>query len=127
MSVLSSSNLIGFAATRDAAKARAFYEGALGLRFVADEQYALVLDANGIMVRVQKVDDFTPQPFSMLGWTVPDINAAVTELQARGVAFEHFDGMGQDALGVLTFPNGDKVAWFKDPDGNILGVTQFAG
>jgi catechol 2,3-dioxygenase-like lactoylglutathione lyase family enzyme len=121
--MLASIDIVAFVPTRDAEKARAFYEGVLGLRFVKDDGFALVLDANGIMVRVAKTE-FTPAPFTILGWQVTDIEKMVAGLQEKGVRFERFGFFEQDALGIWTAPSGDKVAWFKDPDGNILSVSQ---
>jgi catechol 2,3-dioxygenase-like lactoylglutathione lyase family enzyme len=123
--MLTKNNAISFVATRDAGAARSFYEGTLGLQFVADEYFALVFDANGRMLRIAKVDDFAPAAHTVLGWEVEDIADAVKDLQARGVAFLRFDGKAQDALGIWTSPSGAKVAWFKDPDGNNLSLTQF--
>jgi len=123
--MLGSTNLIAFVPTTDSAKARSFYEGVLGLRFVKDDGFALVLDANGIMVRVAKAQ-FTPAPFTILGWQVPDIDNVVAGLQGRGVHFERFGFFEQDKLGIWTAPSGDRVAWFKDPDGNVLSVSQHA-
>lgn len=101
------------------------YEGTLFLRFVHHDRFASVFDANGIMLRISKVPGaFTPFPFTLLGWQVPDIAAAVTTLAARGVSFERFGFFEQDALGVWTAPSGDKVAWFKDPAGNLLSVSE---
>ena len=121
--MLGSIDIVAFVPTKDTEKARAFYEGVLGLRFVKDDGFALVLDANGIMVRVAKAQ-FTPAPFTILGWQVSDIKKAVTGLQGKGVQFERFGFFEQDELGIWTAPTGDKVAWFKDPDGNILSVSQ---
>ena len=122
--MLGSTNIIAFVPTRDAEKARAFYEGILGLRFVKDDGFALVLDANGVMIRIAKMKDFTPAPFTVLGWQVTGIEDVVRGLQKRGVHFEIFGFFKQDELGIWTAPTGDKVAWFKDPDGNILSVSQ---
>jgi catechol 2,3-dioxygenase-like lactoylglutathione lyase family enzyme len=121
--MLGSIDIVAFVPTKDAAKARAFYEGVLGLRFVKDDGFAMVLDANGIMVRVAKAQ-FTPAPFTILGWQVTDIEKMVADLQEKGVRFERFGFFEQDALGIWTAPGGDKVAWFKDPDGNVLSVSQ---
>ncbi len=121
--MLGSIDIVAFVPTKDAAKARAFYEGVLGLRFVKDDGFALVLDANGIKVRVAKAQ-FTPAPFTILGWQVDDIQKMVGALQEKGVHFERFGFFEQDALGIWTAPSGDKVAWFKDPDGNVLSVSQ---
>ena len=122
--MLGTAKLAAFVATKDAEKARDFYENALGLKFVSDEFYALVFDANGVMLRIQKVENFEPQPFTALGWHVDDIRAAIEELAAKGVVFEKFPGLPQDELGIATFGEA-QVAWFKDPDGNILSLDQF--
>jgi catechol 2,3-dioxygenase-like lactoylglutathione lyase family enzyme len=122
--MLGSIDIVAFVPIRDAEKARAFYEGVLGLRFVKDDGFAMVLDANGIMVRVARVPEFKPAQFTILGWQVSDIEKIVAELQGKGVVFEKYGFSGQDASGIWTAPTGDKVAWFKDPDGNILSVSQ---
>jgi len=121
--MLSSTNIVAFVPAKDPEKARAFYEGVLGLRFVKDDGFALVLDANGIMVRVAKAE-FTPAPFTILGWQVSDIENVARALRAKGVHFEIFGFFKQDELGIWTAPTGDKVAWFKDPDGNVLSISQ---
>ena len=121
--MLGSIDIVAFVPTKDTEKARAFYEGVLGLCFVKDDGFAMVLDANGIMVRVAKAQ-FTPAPFTILGWQVADIEKMVRALQVKGVQFERFGFFEQDALGIWTAPGGDKVAWFKDPDGNVLSVSQ---
>lgn len=122
--MLGSTNIVAFVPIKDSGKARAFYEGVLGLRFVKDDGFALVLEANGIMVRAAKMKEFTPAQFTILGWQVSDIEQVVRGLAARGVHFEIFGFFKQDELGIWTAPTGDKVAWFKDPDGNILSVSQ---
>ena len=122
--MLGSRAVVAFVATRDPGRARAFYEGVLGLRLVADEPFALVFDAHGTTLRVQKLQELAPARHTVLGWLVPDIAAAVRGLSAAGVAFERFPGLPQDDLGVCSFPGGGRVAWFKDPDGNTLSVTE---
>ena len=123
--MLGSTNIVAFVPTRDASQARAFYEGVLRLRFVRDDGFAMVLDANGIMIRVAKVgNDFRPAQFTILGWQVSGIEDVVRGLQEKGVQFEIFGFFKQDELGIWTAPTGDKVAWFKDPDGNILSVSE---
>lgn len=126
-SILGGSRLVAFVPTTDAAKARAFYEGVLGLRLVADEKpFALVFDANGTMLRVTTVHELKPDPFTVLGWDVEDIEATVDRLTAAGVEFNRYKGVNDgDARGIWNSPSGARVAWFKDPDGNVLGVTQF--
>ena len=116
--------LVAFVATKDAAKARSFYEQTLGLRLVSDEPWALVFDAHGTRLRIQKVDEFEPLPFTTLGWQVLDIDRAVATLAKMGVRPERYPGMDQDATGVWASPSGARVAWFKDPDGNTLSLTQ---
>jgi catechol 2,3-dioxygenase-like lactoylglutathione lyase family enzyme len=122
--MLGSTNIVAFVSTKDPEKARAFYEGVLGLRFIKDDGFALVFDANGIMVRVAKMQQFTPVQHTILGWQVAGIENIVRALQAKGVHFEIFGFFKQDELGIWTAPTGDKVAWFKDPDGNVLSVSQ---
>jgi catechol 2,3-dioxygenase-like lactoylglutathione lyase family enzyme len=125
--MLGSTDIIAFVPTRSPEKARAFYEKTLGLRFVSDDQFALVFDANAVMLRVVNVSgvrEFKPAPFTILGWSVDDIARTVKDLHEKGVSFERYEGMQQDKLGVWSSPSGAKVAWFKDPDGNVLSVTE---
>ena len=122
--MLGSTNIVAFVSITDGERARAFYEGLLGLKFVKDDGFALVLDANGIMVRAAKMKEVTPAQFTVLGWQVTEIENVARALQAKGVHFEIFGFFKQDALGIWTAPTGDKVAWFKDPDGNILSISQ---
>jgi catechol 2,3-dioxygenase-like lactoylglutathione lyase family enzyme len=117
--------LIGFIPTHDAARARAFYESTLGLRFVSDDSFALVFDSNGTIVRVVRAADFSPFPFTLLGWEVPDIDAAVADLTAKGVQFARYSFLDQSPNGVWTAPGAAaRVAWFPDPDGNLLSLSQ---
>ena len=116
--------LVAFVATRDAARARAFYEGVLGLSVVEDSAFALVLNARGTTLRIQKVGEFHPHPFTALGWQVPRIDEVVDQLAQKNVAFERFPGVDQDARGIWRSPSGARVAWFKDPDGNTLSVVE---
>jgi catechol 2,3-dioxygenase-like lactoylglutathione lyase family enzyme len=123
--MLASEKLVGFAAITDGARAKAFYADKLGLTFVSEDSFAIVFDCNGTMLRLTKMKELTPQPFTVLGWQVTDIEAAVKKLRAAGVEFMRLgDFMKQDGLGIWTAPNGNKVAWFKDPDGNTLSVSQ---
>jgi hypothetical protein len=96
----------------------------LGFRLVSDEDFALIFETPGAILRVQKVERFVPQPFTALGWQVENIAAKVSELRTRGVEFERFSWMPQDSLGIWQAENGDQVAWFKDPVGNLLSLTQ---
>jgi len=123
--MLGKQTLVSFVAISDASRSRAFYEGTLGLSLVSDDPFALVFDANGTTIRLQKVPEFRPQPFTALGWTVDDIEAVVVALKQKSVTCERFPGMDQDELGVWVSPSGARVAWFKDPDGNVLSLTEF--
>src|SRR5688572_19317674 len=126
--MLGSKKVVAFAATTDAAKARTFYEDVLGLTFVADDGFALVFDAGGTTLRIPLVQEFQPQPFTVLGWQVDDVENTVKGLAARGVQFERFRGMDQDEHGIWRPMAGAAgVAWFKDPDGNLLSVSGAGG
>jgi catechol 2,3-dioxygenase-like lactoylglutathione lyase family enzyme len=124
MAVLS--KMIGFVITTNPEKAKAFYGGVLGFRLMSEDNFALVFDANGTMLRVGKGGEFTAARNTVLGWEVEDIHSAIRELTPRGVRFEQFNlpFMKQDEFGVWTPPNGDQVAWFKDPDGNVLSISR---
>jgi catechol 2,3-dioxygenase-like lactoylglutathione lyase family enzyme len=122
--MLAASKLVGFVPTQDSARAREFYEGKLGFQFVSDDPFALVMRAGDHMVRIAKAKDFTPAPYTVLGWEVEDIEAMVKWLTERGVVFEKYPFVQDQTLGIWTTPNRDKVAWFKDPDGNVLSVSQ---
>ena len=125
--MLGAADVMAFVVTTDAAAARAFYEKTLGLRFVADDEYALVFDCNGTMLRIQKVREHAPRTYTALGWKVSDIAASVASLVRVGVHFEHYGFETQDRDGIWTTTDGTKVAWFKDPSGNLLSLTQFPG
>lgn len=122
--MLGSRDVVAFAATTDARRARAFYEGQLGIRLMREEPTALVFDTNGTVLRIRKVEQVTPAAHTVLGWLVPDIERTVRDLVSADVRIERIEGLEPDALGISTFANGDRVAWFKDPDGNLLSVTQ---
>ena len=114
-----------FLATSDAESSRAFYERVLGLTFVADEPPALVFQVGDSMLRIQKVDRVHTAPYTALGWDVRDIRRTVHELRAAGVVFQRYDGLNQDGDGIWHAPSGGFVAWFRDPDGHVLSLTQF--
>ncbi len=124
--MLGSCEIVAFAASADLDRARAFYEGKLGLRLVEQNPYACVFDANGTMLRVTAVTEVARPGYTVLGWRVTDIEPVMTALVDAGVKFTRYDGMNQDASGVWTTPGGDRIAWFTDPDGNNLSLTQFA-
>jgi catechol 2,3-dioxygenase-like lactoylglutathione lyase family enzyme len=123
--MLASSKMVGIVPTLDSKRAREFYEGKLGFQFVSEDPFALVVRADDTKIRVSKVPkDFTPVAFTILGWEVQDIATVVAWLRGRGVVFEKYPFIQDPELGIWTAPGGDKVAWFKDPDGNVLSVAQ---
>lgn len=125
--MLDSADVIAFVPTRDPAKARAFYQKTLGLEFVREDPFALVFDANGVTIRIANVStvkNYKPAAFTILGWHVANVEESVKHLANKGVAFERFPGMDQDAHGIWSSPSGARVAWFKDPDGNMLSLTE---
>jgi catechol 2,3-dioxygenase-like lactoylglutathione lyase family enzyme len=122
--MLGSHKLIAYLAVRNADTARTFYRDKLGLRLVSDDRFGLVFDANGTMLRVNPVGEIPSVRWTVLGWEVPDIVAAAQQLENGGIKLERYEGLGQDEHGIWTAPGGDKVAWFKDPDGNTLSISQ---
>jgi catechol 2,3-dioxygenase-like lactoylglutathione lyase family enzyme len=117
-------HLVAFVATRDAARAKAFYRDTLGLHLVSEDGFGLVFDVNGTVLRVPVVQHVVPAPYTVLGWEVADVAATAKALRTAGVVLERYPGMQQDDLGIWTPPGGGQVAWFKDPDGNTLSVSQ---
>lgn len=124
--MLGTSDIVAFAAATDLDRARSFYQGKLGLRLIEQNQFACVFDANGTMLRVTAVEQVAQPGYTVLGWRVADIAQVARDLSASGIVFTRYDGMNQDENGVWTTPGGDRVAWFADPDGNNLSLTQFA-
>lgn len=124
--MLNSARLMCFAATTRAEEARRFYRDVLGLRLVDDGPFALEFDANGTMLRIQKVDALVPATHTTLGWQVADIRASIDDLAKHGVELARYAGMPQDERGIWCSPSGAQVAWFRDPDGNTLSLTQFS-
>jgi catechol 2,3-dioxygenase-like lactoylglutathione lyase family enzyme len=122
--MLSECALIGFIPTVDAERARRFYVDMLGLEFVADDQFAVVVKANGSTIRIVRLEKFTPASYTVLGWQVANITATVDGLTKAGVSFVRYPYFQQDDLGIWTTPTGAKVAWFHDPDGNVLSLSQ---
>lgn len=122
--MLTDETLTAFIATAQPEHARQFYESTLGLRFVSDSEFALVFDAKGVELRIQKVERVSPPVATVLGWRVGDITQTVTERATRGVVFERYPHLEQNDLGIWTSPGGAQVAWFKDPDGNMLSVSE---
>ncbi len=122
--MLGSAPVVAFLPATDLDRSSEFFGGILGLEVTEISSFACVVRGGGSTIRITKVDGLRPQPFTVLGWVVADIAATVTELAARGVAFARYQGMDQDDLGLWATPGGDRVAWFTDPDGNVLSLTQ---
>ena len=117
---------VSFIATDDAERARSFYCDVLGLELVETSPFALVLDDGGHTLRVQIVEALDPAPFTAHGWQVDDIAAEIERLGGHGVEFQRFEHLPQDDAGVWATPDGNKIAWFSDPCGNVLSFTEFA-
>ena len=122
--MLGSEKIMAFAGVTDADRARAFYRDTLGLTLLHEDGFALAFDASGIMLRVTLVNEVRPQPYTVLGWQVQDAAAVVRALAAAGIRFERYPHVPQDDDGIWAAPGGAKIAWFKDPDGNILSIAQ---
>jgi len=122
--MLGNATVTAFVATANPVRAKAFYRDTLGLRLVSDDQFAIAFDCNGVQLRIQKVEKVQPHPFTALGWHVPSIRDAVQGLAKRGVAFERYSFLERDDVGVWRAPSTAQVAWFKDPDGNLLSLTE---
>ncbi len=121
-----SARTMSFVITRDRPRAVAFYTGVLGFRLTGEDDFAAVFDLNGTMMRMATVAEHVPADHTVLGWEVDDIEAAVRGLRDAGVTFKVYDGFGQDELGIWAAPaGGSRVAWFLDPDGNVLSLAQF--
>ena len=125
MSMLGSRKLVAFIATRDLGRAKAYYRDTLGLSLISEDEFALVFDAAGTMLRITRVQEVAAAEYTVLGWQVPDIVRMAKNLQKAHVTLQRYPGMPQDELGIWTSPRGARVAWFKDPDGNTLSITQF--
>ncbi len=123
--MLGDAKLVAFAATTDGARAAAFYGTVLGLPVRSDDEFAIAFDVAGTELRLQKVERFTPQPFTVLGWQVADVGDVVRRLASRGVVLERYPWLNQDAAGIWSAPSGARVAWFRDPDGNLLSVAEY--
>ncbi|HKN55421.1 MAG TPA: VOC family protein [Amycolatopsis sp.] len=122
---MDSMELVAFAPSTDLARSRTFYTDVLGLEFIEQSPFACVFRSGGTMLRVTAVEELTPQPFTVLGWAVADIRGAVAQLRGRGVEFLTFESLPQDTDKIWTTPGG-RIAWFADPDGNVLSLTEFS-
>jgi catechol 2,3-dioxygenase-like lactoylglutathione lyase family enzyme len=125
--MLSNQKLKAFIPTINPERAKAFYGEVLGLKFIHQDNFAVEFDADGTSLRINIVRDLHPHPFTVLGWDVKNINLYIEALEKKGVRFERYDFIEQDELGIWTSPSGSKVAWFKDPDGNLLSLSELPG
>lgn len=126
VSMLSDKKLKAFVSTINPVNAKKFYMEILGLKLLSEDNYALEFDSNGTLLRITTVEKLTLQPFTVLGWDVDNITDLIKSLSGKGVVFERYEFMEQDNLGIWTAPGGTKVAWFKDPDGNLLSLSELA-
>lgn len=116
---------IAMISTKDRKIAEPFYAETLGLPFRGDDGFSALFDLDGVTLRLTQLPDHTPTAHPVLGWQVADIEAAIESLAAKGVAMNIYPGIGQDERGIWTAPDGSaKVAFFNDPDGNGLSLTQ---
>ena len=122
--MLNNEKIMSFVGVSNADKARAFYRDTLGLSLISEDGFALAFDVNGVMLRVTLVNEVRPQPYTVLGWQVKDATATARALAKAGVPLERYAHVPQDDDGIWTAPGGAKIAWFKDPDGNILSIAQ---
>ena len=113
-----------FVPTVNPQEAKSFYQDIVGLKLLSEDNFALEFDLNGTLLRVTTVQNLTPQPFTILGWNVDDIVSLIRQLNDKNIFCERYDFFEQDDFGIWISPNGSKVAWFKDPDGNILSLTE---
>ena len=123
---LDAASLVAFVPTADPDRAREFYVSTLGLTFVAADDFAVQVQSGGVRIRITHVPDHTPVAFTVLGWEVADINGELAGLRDLGVEALRFPWFEQTDDGVWVAPSGDRVAWFSDPDGNVLSLTQLA-
>jgi predicted enzyme related to lactoylglutathione lyase len=118
--------VVAFVAVTDLDRAAAFYGDVLGITLQDERPFALSATLGGTRLRITAVESMTAAAYTVLGFNVADVAAAVDHLAARGVTFNRYDGMGQDDRGIWTSPSGAQIAWFLDPDGNNLSLTQHA-
>jgi catechol 2,3-dioxygenase-like lactoylglutathione lyase family enzyme len=121
--MLSDQRIMAFVSTVQPSVAHEFYETKLGLKLLSKDNYGMEFEAHQAHIRISVVEKLTPQPFTVLGWDTDDIFATIRDLTAKGIKFERYDFIEQDENGIWTAPGGTRVAWFKDPDGNLLSIS----
>ena len=122
--MLTNNIIKAFVSTTEPLKARQFYENKLGLKLLSEDKYGIEFEANGAHLRISIVEKLVPQPFTVLGWDTNDIVSTVKLMNKKGILFERYHFIDQDESGIWTAPGGTRVAWFKDPDGNLLSVSE---
>ena len=122
--MLAEMDLKAFVPTLSPDKAQFFYQELLGLELMSADEYALEFNAHGVSLRVITVSAFKPHEFTVLGWNVPDLSTLIHTMHSKGIFCERFPFLQQDNLGIWISPRGSKIAWFKDPDGNLLSLTE---
>jgi predicted enzyme related to lactoylglutathione lyase len=122
--MLSAQKIVGFVPSTDFKRSKTFYEQALGLEFVYQDEFAVVFKSGGNMIRISGSRDYMPAPHTILGWEVDDIESIANRLKESGVTFEKYSFLKQNDIGIWDAPGGARVAWFKDPDGNVLSISQ---
>ena len=123
--MLEDKKLKAFIPTMHPEKAKDFYVNVLGLKLMSEDQYGMEFTTNGALLRITMVNKLTPHPFTVLGWDVDNLPSMILSLIKAGVEFERYNFLEQDDLGIWVAPGGVKVAWFKDPDGNLLSLTEY--
>ena len=122
--MINNQKLKAFIPTINPKKAKEFYQNLLDLKLISEDNFAMEFDFNDTIIRINTVPSLTPHPFTILGWDVDDIINEINHLNSKGIIFEKYDFLEQNALGIWTAPSGTKVAWFKDPDGNLLSLSE---
>lgn len=118
---------VAFVPSSDLERAERFYVGTLGFARKHRDDFALVVEANGVTIRIARADGFEPQPFTILGFDVDDVERTAGALASKGIEFQRYSGMAQDAAGIWTAPSRSRIAWFKDADGNVLSIAEHPG
>jgi catechol 2,3-dioxygenase-like lactoylglutathione lyase family enzyme len=121
--MLSLHRIKAFVSTTHPDIAREFYKEKLGLKLLSEDNFGMEFEAGGAHLRISIVEKLTPQPFTVLGWDTKDVSSEITLLNGKGITFERYNFIDQDSVGIWTAPGGTKVAWFKDPDGNLLSIS----
>jgi catechol 2,3-dioxygenase-like lactoylglutathione lyase family enzyme len=125
MEELRSAKAVAFVNVSDRERALDFYTGMLGLTLRSSDPFGDFLELGGALLRITVIPDYDPHPHPVVGWNVADVRATAAALVERGLSFNIYEDLGQDEDGIWTAPDGTaKVAWFLDPDGNVLSLSE---